>query len=358
VTDNGMDSELDPGRGRSRRPLLVVATLVVLVIAVAGAVAYGRRGQEPASGSAGTADRRAPVADSPPANPADLVVRDGVTVEGEGLVLAAPDKPVRLCSTRAVAMLLAAGSETSQVPPCVSGIPVTGVDLARLNDAQEINGVRFGYATLRGTWRGEVPDGMIEVTAQFDDPPEPPPPPVTAYPVQAPPCPEPDGGWQPNPEGLGNQVSALYPYLYGHADRFRHPDVVHPYGGSNTAPQETSVLVVEVTSGDVDLERNEIRKLYPLGNLCVTAASGKPSIAEQGAQAEPIMRVLDQLRSEGDRTVYEVFGLQGGGPHDIGGVNDDHVWMGLTMLTPKLYDLLAPVGFEHAGFRPWIRPVR
>jgi hypothetical protein len=118
-----------------------------------------------------------------------LVLRDGDAVRASGRVVAVDGATCFDPPLPVPAVLYAPGR---QPPPRPSGlgVPVIGVDLARLDGRREQQGAVEGSATLGGTWQSErlvVAEQGPPTGSAFEGP---------AW--RRPPCPEPAGGW---PEG-------------------------------------------------------------------------------------------------------------------------------------------------------------
>jgi hypothetical protein len=101
----------------------------------------------------------------------------------------------------------------------------------------------------------------------------------------APPCPAPAGGWSVSQDWFDDPVRD---YLHAPADQFAEPFATH----SGNA----RILVVEVVSGDVDQARAALTAIYT-ENLCVVAAPGKHSIADddklQATTGKAVLALMD-----------------------------------------------------------------
>jgi hypothetical protein len=268
---------------------------------------------------------------------ARLIVRDGDEAQASGMVVAVPGQPVRFC---APAPVPAIGSLTPRPPACDYGVPVTGVDLARLSSPVQHPGFRYGSAHLRGTWRA----GTLAVTAQSA-------PEVTpTVPDNTPPlpCGKPAGGWKRHTDELNTDGLRAY-VEQTHPDRFRPLWVSYPEGFTNVAgtPMPTDgieVYVVEVVHGDVAAERRSLQHRYD-GNLCVVASAGRPSIADQHRIEQTVGKAVNRLMDDRANGIYTSW-------------MGDTVKVDMVILTPQLYDKLAAIGFAALDPQPWLRPVR
>jgi len=322
VARSVLDRWPDPARPAPRRrwaAVLVTSAATVVVVATASMLAVQTRdgGRDDTTGA-----RTGYVSTATAQSPADLVVRDGMRVRASGIVLAVPGQPVRFC---APAITTAPAGANADVPACIHGVVVTGVDLDALAEPAERAGSRFGGASLTGTWRS----GVLVVTDQA------PPAPPAAHGSPAIPCPAPPGGWKAT--GYYVDGKALHAYIDGHTDQFRRPWVSRTDDG-------TEVLVVEVVRGDADAARTELRRRYP-GNLCVVSSPGRSSLAEQATNLARVQPAVTELMRDPTTGVYAL-----GGP--------DNIVVEMVMLTADLYDRLAAIGLAAVDLNPWLRPVR
>lgn len=320
--------EPDPRRWirQQPRPRWMPVIAAAAATAVAGGAAFALIERD---GPAASPVAAAPSASAPAP---DLVVRDGDQVEASGTVLATPGRPVRFCAPAP------SFGDIDGAPACTFSVPVTGVDLDTLAEAGRRGAVRFGSARLQGVWRS----GVLAVTRQ-SPPPSTPPPAVEFPPV---PCPPPPGGWQPR----GTDSNALQQYVeQEHPEQFRRPWVQYPNGisrvGVTPVPANgVQVLSVEVVQGDLEQARRELAKRFA-GNLCVAAAPGRPSLADQAKINETVGKAVDRLMADQANGVY----TSGTG---------DNVQVELVMLTPALDATFEKIGKDLLDLRPWLRPVR
>jgi hypothetical protein len=294
--------ELDLNRSvtSNRRRWLVPVVAAAATLLAAGALGFTTHRTPPEPTSVpGIAAARPGIA---PSGPAGLIVRDGDLVEASG-----PVEDGMLC---APAPFFGNG-------PCRWGIRAPGV---RPTDG----------ATLRGRWH---PNRLSEIqrmpyTAPSTGTPGP-------YDLpDTPPCPAPPSGWRDGEDWIDDQVND---YLGAHPEQFAEPFATH-VGNAR-------IKVVEVVSGDVDQARAALTAIYT-DNLCVVAAPGKHSIAdEQRLQAT---------------TGEAVAALMDGPPERSGiysaGSQDGKIRVQMVQLTQPLYDKLAAIGLDHLIIDPWIRP--
>lgn len=269
-------------------------------VLAAGALVSGTHRTPPAPVPVNVAVR--PAVD--PAEPAELIVRDGDLVEASGWV----EEGSTMCSPAPVLTIHA---------PCQYGIRVPGI--------APTNG-----ATLRGRWHpGRLSDirrmpyapTSAGVLGDSDLP-------------DTPPCPAPPGGWRDGEDYVDEQVRD---HLRAHADQFAEPFATH-LGNAR-------ILVVEVVSGDVDRARAALTAIYT-DNLCVVAAPGGHSIAAEDRLQATTGRALGALLDEAGRSdVY------------LAGSDNGRIRVMMIQLTQPLYDKLAAIGLDHLILDPWIRPV-
>jgi hypothetical protein len=321
-----------------RRWVAVAGTVAAVLAVGAGALVLSRAGEDAAPPGGGPAEVAAPRPD-----PAPLILREGDRVEADGIVVARPGKPVMFCPVLPTIAIGTAAGVPAPAPTCVAplGVAVTGVDLARLSrPGTAQGGVRYGYGTLRGSWR----HGAVAVTAQG-------PPSATDVdadiPDPAPPagCTPPPGGWGPG-DGGDPGPGTPDPYIQQHAAQLGAPWVVWPEGypsGSTASPayyDKVQVLVVPVVSGDVDRFRAELAATYP-GNLCVLRA---PAGMLSQQRTRDISAAISPLMGAGSR-VYE-----------SGNDGTGRITVTFTYLDQELYDTFRRIGLTYLVLRPWLHP--
>ncbi|CCH30133.1 hypothetical protein ABZ816_41385 [Actinosynnema sp. NPDC047251] len=311
---------LDPARLPRRSPvrwwLPAAAAVVVVVAGVVMArivLSSGAAPEEPATFGTG-------VVTSPDRPAADLVVHEGDRLRGTGQVEVVAGRAVRFCT----AVFLV---DLPRPQTCEMGVPVTGVDPSGLTSLET-------DVTLEGVWRS----GTLEVTRQ-----SPPTATTTTWQVPDPvPCAPPPGGWLRGDPPIGKDLGL---YVQEEApDRFRMPQTSYPDGYPETTAalgDAVQVMVVEVVDGDVDAAGRELRARYT-GNLCVVAAPGRPSIADQRAMHARAEEVLRPLMNDPSNGIHRT----GGG---------DRIEVGVLMVTPELAEKFAPIR-DIVDFDPWLRP--
>lgn len=328
------------GAGVGRRWGLVAGSAAAVLAVLGAVVVLGHRPDDRGQGDLPPGAQPSVAAPRPP-DPVRLIPRDGDSVEGSGLVVAAPGKPVMFCPPLPTAGVGTVPGQPEPPPECDAaiGVRVTGVDLGRLFEAGTRAGVRFGWGTLRGTWR----QGTVAVTAQgqpaAEDPIEPP--------DGVPPgCAPPAGGWHPGSgtDEIGD--TGFQPYLDGHADQLAEPYIAWPHGfpsGPTDSPAYTgkvNVMVVPVVSGDVDRIRADLTRVYA-GNLCVVQA---PPGRFSQQHTKQVMAAVDPLMTNRSR-IYQA-----------GGEGTGRVEVRVSYLDRDLYAALSRVGLDNIVVVAWLHP--
>jgi hypothetical protein len=236
--------------------LPLVAAGAVVTVAAGVAVVLNARGGEQQPAAAHPAGSR---------TGGDEVVRDGDRVTGRGQVVALPGRPVQLCAPYATISIY-----PEPVPsPCRAAVTVTGLDLDRLSHRRERGGAVWGSVRVEGVYRA----GTLTVTAQHEDRPGP----VTDVLADHDriPCPEPTGGWPRQPAGTERLVAALDEAVRNNADTYNGPWVRYPYGWhlQDTSDRKGTEVYLVGTTGDLDVARRELAKVFPAEHLCVTRVS-------------------------------------------------------------------------------------
>lgn len=267
------------------------------------------------------------------------VVRDGDRVEVTGLVIAAPDQPVVYCPS-----LPTAADRPEAAPGCSPNFAVTltGVDLDRLAEPGTKNGVRFGYAQVRGLWR----ERSIAVEEQSV-------PPKIARPVPTEldtvPCPEPSGGWKVPDPPLRDlpSTTALERFAQQHPGRYGAIWNAFPQGFPPGTPEWTVpvVLVVTLLDGDVEQAEKELQPLYE-GNLCLSPGHVTNSRLTEAANAAHAL-MLDKRNG-----IWETSGI-GSGETLIGPIE-----VTLLVVDERLYGEYQKIGLDLVDLHPDVRPIR
>lgn len=321
-------------RSLQRRWLVPAAAATGVALVVAGVLFAVNRGPEPASGG-----RTQRAAESPTAQ--DLLVRNGDEVVTNGVVAAAPGRPVVVCQPMPQPDV---GYPAGQVPPppCIGdprAVVVTGVDLDRLGKSDTRAGVSFGYAKLRGSWR----DRTIAVTEQGpyteDEP---------VDPDDELPCPRPAGDWKRNKELGQVNPDRLSAFIARQPNRFgaqwvSYVDVDQeaPNSGPDW-PDAKQILVIGVVAGDLADARRELAPLYD-GNLCVTRTEQSITRREQ------VTDELEALWTDHPEAVVSTAGIAA--PHNRPAVD-------LVVMDQPMHDALAEIGWDEFDVDATIRPVR
>ena len=281
-------TDVDPttfDRRPRRRWQPLIAAAAVLAIAMAGGLIASQAAQTPA-----------PAGASPGA-----VVRDGDRVTGQGVLYAAPGKPVRMCLTAHIFATNAIGDG----PACQVGIPLRGVEPDRIPGRQERSGRIWGTAVITGVYR----DGVVAVTALA--PPPAPSAPSSSSTQDRIDCPAPAGAW-PQDSVPDRAVDQLGQLVRDHPDRYALPFAHFPYAATGADVTAKAAVVMEVgTTGDVAEARRELSQVFPATHLCVTrvfwSQAGKaaatralstPAAAAVGIQAPIGERLDDTVEAE------------------------------------------------------------
>ena len=294
--------------------LPLVAAGAVVTVAAGVAVVLNTRGgdQQPAAAS--------PTGARPGG---DQVVRDGDRVTGRGQVVALPGRPVQLCAPYATILIY-----PEPVPaPCRVAVTVTGLDLDRLSHRRERDGAVWGSTRVEGVYRA----GTLTVTAQRDDRPGP----VTDVLADRDriPCPEPAGGWPRQPAGTERLVAVLDEAVRNNADTYNGPWVRYPYGWhlQDTSDRKGTEVYLVGTTGDLDVARRELAKVFPAEHLCVTGVGWSKAAmdAAQGQLTGPEAEAagISGGRAEvlADRVVAELVVLDERASRFLAGVADGRV---------------------------------
>ena len=243
------------GRNRWVVPAAAGAAALAVVAGVVGvAAARGSAGARSAAAS-----RPLPSGTAGALAPPEAVVHDGDRVRGQGLVLALPDRPVRLCSAASPQIDL----PTRTPAYCPIGLTLVGADLDRLADRQERDSAVWGVAEVTGVYR----DRTVTVTAQ-DAPPaldaglKPVAPGLPAD------CKAPAGGWPRREVQALPGIDRANQYVGAHPDVLGSLSIAYPYPTRSGAIGAQVLLIG--TTGDVAEATRQVRRWYA-GSLCVRA---------------------------------------------------------------------------------------
>jgi hypothetical protein len=305
----------------------VLAAASVAVVAMVGVLMLPDRSSS-----------RGPVAGTGELPP--YVVRDGARVEVTGLVVAEPGRPVVYCPP------LPSPSMPDDGPPGCRGsnfaVTLTGVDLDRLAEPGTKDGVRFGYARLRGIWHERsiaVDQQSMPANARDGSP--------DNDPV---PCPEPPGGWPAPPGHKLPSAVAVQRYAEQHPQRFGATWVAFPNGLERPTAAMTVpvVLVVSLLHGDVDQARRELRPLYD-GALCISP--GNITRARLTTAAYAAQSLLFDTRNG----IWESSGV---GPTAETTATEGPIEVHLLVVDQRLYGEFHKIGLDLLALHPAIRPIR
>jgi hypothetical protein len=276
------------GRNRWVVPAAAGAAALAVVAGVVGvAVARGSAGARSAAAS-----RPLPSGTAGALAPPDAVVHDGDRVRGQGLVVALPGRPVRLCS----------GATPQVVPPtrtpayCAIGLTLVGADLGRLADRQERDGAAWGVAEVTGVYRART----VTVTAQ-DAPPAADPGLKPFAPGLPADCPAPAGGWPRREVQALPGIDQANQYVGAHPDVLGSLSITYPYPTRSGAIGAQVLLIG--TTGDIAEATRQVRRWYA-GSLCVR------TVPHSRAEMLAARAVLTEALSDPARRAR--YGLLGG----------------------------------------------
>lgn len=313
---------------RFRRWVPALAAASVAVIATAALVV-------PGSGDEKVAEPAPTPASGYKADPSNLLVRNGDRVEVDGLVIAAPGKPVVFCKPVIRQPLIRVGvSEPPPSCPANHAVKLTGVDLDRLSRPSTIQGVRSGSAHLIGIWT----DGSIAVQEQNA------PRPFHDEKMEVP-CAPPPGGWPVTNEAYPISKK-LQAFVDARPDQLGATWIGWPKGSpgpdspaGSPSPKPT-VVMVGVAHGDVAAIRQAVEPLSA-ENLCVYRTRfSRNEVKQLGAAVMALP--------------LEQFGVDGPGL----GVGDRPVDIGLLVVNEQALAVLSPIGLDKLNLQPAVRPVR
>ena len=241
------------GRNRCVVPAAAGAAALAVVAGVVGvAAARGSAGARSAAAS-----RPLPSGTAGVLAPPDALVHDGDRVRGQGLVVALPGRPVRLCSGVTPQVL-----RPNQTPAyCTIGLTLLGADLDRLADRQERDGAVWGVAQVTGVYR----DRTVTVTAQ--DAPAAADPGLKPFATRLPAdCRAPAGGWPRREVQALPGIDQANQYVGAHPDVLGSLSIAYPYPTRSGAIGAQVLLIG--TTGDVAEATRQVRRWYA-GSLCV-----------------------------------------------------------------------------------------
>ncbi len=308
--------------------MLAAASVAAIAVAAAVTVLPDRSGSpEAVAGGGGGGE-------------AQYLVRDGDRVEVTGKVIAAPERAVVYCPP-----VSAPSSSGDDAPSCPadSAVTLTGVDLGRLAEPGTKDGVRFGYARLRGIWHDQtiaVDEQSMPAANALYGPPD-------TDPV---PCPEPAGGW-PVPDPPRNDLpstAAVERLAAQQPERFGATWIAFPDGMPRTARPWTVpvVLVVNLLDGDVDRARRDLQPLYD-GTLCVSSGDVTTSRLREAAHKG------ESLARDSRNGIVAISGVGPDGQYTGGPVA-----VSLLVVDEHLYGEFQTIGLDLLNLHPAVRPIR
>jgi hypothetical protein len=302
-------------------PALAAASVAAIAVAVTITMLPDR------SGSTG------PVASAE----AQYLVRDGDRVEATGMVIAAPGRPVVYCPSP---------QSPEDSCPANFAVTLTGVDVGRLAEPSTLDGVRYGYARLRGIWHHRTiavdEQSMPAANALYG--------PLEMQTDTTVPCPEPAGGWPvPTPGRDLPSTAAVRRLTEQQPERFGATWVAAPEGGPPgkdwTVP---AVLVVNLLKGNVDQARREIEPLYD-GPLCVSRGAVTESRLREAGYV--VQRLLLDTRNG-------IWAAAGAGPTRTTSDHEKPINVLLLVVDERLYGEFQQIGLDLLRLHPAVRPIR
>lgn len=265
-----------------------------------------------------------------------------------GKTVVCPDYSVALSGASEGGTATADAAPPAGRPACRGAIPVTGVDVARLDKVSASS----GFAALEGTYDGQMltvtqqsaavrPDPQAEL--RFDP---------TA-------CPAPAGGWQQGYQRVTDGATALHAILDKNPERYG--DLAIGYAGSVTVPPTdsanpsgdlealTAVLVIGVVGDAADRSAAlaTIRASYQ-GNLClVRSPHSKPAVEAQQTTILKRAGGGDSWQRLGITMIAE--------PQDPIGVPWSEI--DVVAYTPEIAALLAGIDGPAIRVHAWMTPI-
>lgn len=256
-------------------------------------------------------------------------------------MIAAPERPVVYCPP-----LSAPSSSGDDAPSCPAdfAVTLTGFDLGRLAEPGTKDGVRFGYARLRGIWHDQTiavdEQSMPAANALYGTP--------DTDPVA---CPEPAGGW-PVPGPPRNDLpstAAVERLVEQQPERFGATWIAFPDGMPRTARSWTVpvVLVVNLLAGDVDQARRDLQPLYD-GILCVS-----PGRITHSRLTEAAHKGVSLARD----TRNGIWEISGPGPSEEE-TGREPIKVHLLVVDERLHGEFQKIGLNLLWLYPAVRPIR
>ncbi len=269
---------------------------------------------------------------------AQYLVRDGDRVEATGMVIAAPGRPVVYCPHL--------GTPDASCPANFA-VTLTGVDVGRLAEPATLDGIRFGYARLRGIWHDRtiaVDEQAMPDADSLYGPPE-----MEADTTV--PCPEPVGGWPvPDPPSRDlPSTAAVRHFTEQRPERFGAVWFAYPKGGPPGAEWTVpAVLVVNLLKGSADQARRDLEPLYD-GPLCVSRGAVTTSRLREAGYA--VQRLQVDTRNG-------IWAAGGAGPVQLTPDGERPIGVLLLIVDERLYGEFQKIGLDLVRLHPAVRPIR
>lgn len=282
---------------------------------------------------------------APPATPGKRslgTVADPIGVQVTGMVLADSKGKTVMCPPFPVAGVGTVLGAPTPTPDCLDAVPVSGVDLDRLQSPGHNTTHKWGSTHIQATWNGSALTVRTQRDAQPED--------QDRLPngVDHLTCATPADGWALGPtqndEGIAKIEAAVGADFGGLAMGYPHGGPTN-VGGNNPSYEltKTEQVVVVGVIGDVAVATKAIRTVFQ-GNLCVVHASATKAVTDR--QAAAILAALGP-----DMTKFGVITVGTGQP--ILGTQTNEIQA--VVDTAKLEQLVAGLAGPPVTISPWIK---
>lgn len=279
-----------------------------------------------------------------PRKPSLGTVADPIGVQVTGMVLADSKGKTVMCPPFPVAGVGTPPGAPTPTPECLDPVPVSGVELDRLQSPGHNTTHRWGNTHIEATWNG------IALTVRAQREPQPKDQDPLPNRVDHLTCATPAHGWALGPtqndDGIAKIDAVVGADFGGLAMGYPHggPNNVDGNNPSYELTNTEQVVVVGVT-GDIAVATKAIRTVFQ-GNLCVVHAGATKAVTDR--QAATILAALGQDMSKSGviavATNQPILGTQS---NEIQAVVN----------TTKLEQLVAGLAGPPVTISPWIKPL-